>query len=176
MTTPGTWWYHLILNARGTWLTGDPRGFRSRHHRIHSSGDYQSPPPPGEHAGLYRFVQSHARDAVRFPQDLWPALCEAILAKARNLGHRIAVMSVDDHHVHLLMAIPDTRRDAVRISGSLKQFASHQVRDRMPGRIWASSGDPIRIVDDEHYHNALRYIGDHRLKGAWVWRDDDEAQ
>ena len=31
-------WRHVILNLRHTWLPGDPRGFRNRGHRTHSSG------------------------------------------------------------------------------------------------------------------------------------------
>jgi hypothetical protein len=28
----------------GTWLPGDPKGFRTRHHREHIEGDYKKPP------------------------------------------------------------------------------------------------------------------------------------
>ncbi|HEX3314753.1 MAG TPA: hypothetical protein VHR72_07680 [Gemmataceae bacterium] len=31
------------LSTYGSWLPGNPRGFRSRKHRIHSSGDYKNP-------------------------------------------------------------------------------------------------------------------------------------
>ncbi len=54
MPTPGKCWWHNILSTHGSWLPGNPRGFRSRNHRIHSSGDYKNPPPLGEHAGLHR--------------------------------------------------------------------------------------------------------------------------
>jgi hypothetical protein len=33
-------WYHVIISTYGGWLHGDPRGFRTRHHRAHVEGDY----------------------------------------------------------------------------------------------------------------------------------------
>jgi hypothetical protein len=29
-------WYHIMCNTFGTWLPGDPKGFRTRHHREHT--------------------------------------------------------------------------------------------------------------------------------------------
>ena len=40
-------WYHVTANTYGTWLRGDPRGWRERHHRKHVEGDYQTRPVPG---------------------------------------------------------------------------------------------------------------------------------
>lgn len=40
-------WYHCMGHTYGTWLPGDPRSFRTRHHREHIVGDYKNPPPPG---------------------------------------------------------------------------------------------------------------------------------
>jgi len=54
-------WIHAYWSTFGVWLPGDPRGFRSRGHRIHSSGNYKDPPPTGEHAGLWL----HARRMVK---------------------------------------------------------------------------------------------------------------
>ena len=49
---PDLLWYHVQFSTFGTWLRGDERGFRDHDHRLHSSGDYRNPPPPGEHEGL----------------------------------------------------------------------------------------------------------------------------
>ena len=40
-------WFHIIGNTYGTWVRGDPKGFRTLHHREHIEGDYKHPPPPG---------------------------------------------------------------------------------------------------------------------------------
>src|SRR3954468_9029001 len=42
--TPWNNWYHCMGNTYGTWLPGDPRGFRTRLHREHVEGDYRNPP------------------------------------------------------------------------------------------------------------------------------------
>ena len=168
----GMWPHHLVLNARSTWLTGDDRGFHSRHHRLHSSGDYKNPPPPGEHAGLRRVVEARAQPPVEFPPDLFETLGLALIDKAHQREEWVAAVSVDAHHAHLLVEVPadrDVVKDAV---GRWKQAASHAVRDRLPGRIWASSCDPIRIRDEEHLQNVFLYILSHARKGAWVWRYD----
>ena len=39
-------WYHVNGNTYGTWLPGDPRGWRERGHKKHVAGDYKNPPPP----------------------------------------------------------------------------------------------------------------------------------
>lgn len=46
---PRAWnaWYHVLTNTYGTWLRGDRRGWRERHHRKHVEGDYKNPPKPG---------------------------------------------------------------------------------------------------------------------------------
>src|SRR5579871_533831 len=45
-------WYHCTGSTKGTWLLGDPRGWRARHHREHCVGDYKNPPPAGMYAEL----------------------------------------------------------------------------------------------------------------------------
>src|SRR2546425_10665415 len=42
-------WFHITTHTYGAWLYGDPRGFRTRHHREHVEGDYKNPPPPGKY-------------------------------------------------------------------------------------------------------------------------------
>ena len=49
---------HGICTYYGQWVPGDERGWRSRGHKRHSSGDYRQPPPPGEHAELRRYTRS----------------------------------------------------------------------------------------------------------------------
>jgi len=59
-------WYHVNGNTYGTWLRGDARGWRARHHREHCEGDYKNPPPKGTYDKLYRRSKDlMPRDAVR---------------------------------------------------------------------------------------------------------------
>ena len=57
----GAWngWYHVNGNTYGTWLPGDERGWRSRHHKVHVNGDYKNPPPPGAHDAHLEIGRAH---------------------------------------------------------------------------------------------------------------------
>ena len=147
MPRPGCAWWHLILTGRCSWLPGDPRGFRSRDHRIHSSGDYRNPPPSGEHANLHRYAQNHSGPERTFPPDIRRRLGEAMLATIRKAGLRVLVVAVGHSHGHVLVECSDNLAVAKRLQTRLKQVSSLAVRDAMPGRIWASGGKPIRIAD-----------------------------
>src|SRR2546430_1609317 len=39
--------YHCTGSTYGTWLRGDPRGWRSSKHHVHVDGDYKKRPPTG---------------------------------------------------------------------------------------------------------------------------------
>src|SRR5262245_49122155 len=49
MSQPWNFWFHVGSNTKSTWLHGDARGFRTRHHREHIDGDYRNPPPHGKY-------------------------------------------------------------------------------------------------------------------------------
>src|SRR5947207_10093448 len=58
-----TAWIHVVVGTYRSWDFGDERGFRSRKHRIHSSGDYKNPPPKREHEGLRKRFKAQRRAA-----------------------------------------------------------------------------------------------------------------
>jgi len=170
MPPPGHAWWHLILSTRSSWLPGDPRGFRSRDHRVHCSGDYKNPPPKGEHERLHHWAKQHANETIVIPAAAQPTIGQALYRKARRSGRDLLCVSVSKTHAHLLICLPDEYDGANRFTGQLKQYASHQARSRLPGRIWGRGGKPIRIRDQSHQHNTFQYIIDHAQKeNAWVW-------
>lgn len=59
-------WYHCMGHTYGTWLPGDPKGFRTRHHRIHVEGDYRNPPPNGKYDALHEAAKRAMRRAPVF--------------------------------------------------------------------------------------------------------------
>src|SRR6266571_4906356 len=77
----GPWhgWYHVMGHTYGSWLYGDPRGFRTRHHREHVEGDYKNPPPPGSYENLEQCSRASLKQApVVIPTNLeqlwaWPS-------------------------------------------------------------------------------------------------------
>lgn len=177
MPLPGKAWFHIIFNTRGSWLPGDPRGFRSRNHRKHSEGDYMNPPPVGQHAGLHRVVREQSGPAVSIPPGLFGVIGQAVLDKCEQQGHRVLAAAVDEHHVHLLVELPVDRKLVKQLVGAWKQKASHQVRDRLPGSIWSKSCNPVLIKGRAHHERVFAYILEHGQKGAWVWsfRQGDRA-
>src|ERR1700722_14324129 len=54
-------WFHCMSNTYGTWLRGDPRGWRSRNHREHVDGDYRSPPPRGK----YKIMHDRSKSLMK---------------------------------------------------------------------------------------------------------------
>ena len=57
-------WYHCMGNTHGTWLPGDPRGFRTRHHKEHVEGDYKNPPVENYEQRLRKSKELMKRDPV----------------------------------------------------------------------------------------------------------------
>lgn len=96
-------WYHCSGNTYGTWLRGDPRGWRARHHREHCEGDYRTPPPRGEYDHLAdRSKKSMKRARVVLTPEQRKIACQ-IMTEAL-LYHRVEVIDlcVGAKHWHLL--------------------------------------------------------------------------
>ncbi len=165
-----TWkWFHVTFNTYGTWLLGDPRGFRTRHHREHVEGDYRHPPP----SGLYesRFAASVARtkrNPVRLTSAQREVAGRAILSMLRHLEAAVVGVAVGAEHVHVVVHLPST--DARGCIGRAKKHASHELRRvGIVGGAWAKRSRALPIADRAHQLNAIRYVKNHRDHGAWVW-------
>ena len=166
----GRAWFHVQWSTFGTWLPGDPRGFRNHKHRIHSSGDYKNPPPKGEHAGLRRYAQRvmHGK-AVTLSSPLRERVRDEIVRKSIDLGLDPRALAVCFNHVHLLANL-DAHRIRASV-GQLKRASSHRISDAIAGTVWAARCHPLLVRDREHYLTVFRYILAHeRREGAAVWR------
>jgi len=163
-------WWHLILTTKGSWLPGDPRGFRSRDHRIHSSGDYKNRPPKGKHEKLYQHHVARCPGATIIPRHLRPTMGQRMLRKLYDDHVQCLALAAAAMHAHMLVRLPDDYQHAMTYAGKLKQVSSRAVRDEMPGELWAAGGKPIHIVDRSHHANAFNYICSHVDQGAWVWQ------
>src|SRR5205823_8268879 len=96
-------WYHLIASTYGAWLYGDPRGFRTRHHREHVEGDYKNPPRPG----MYEHEERRSREALKQPPVIFPSefrevVGSAMLEKLEFQGALVACLAVASQHIHVL--------------------------------------------------------------------------
>lgn len=103
-------WFHIILTAYGQWLHGDPRGFRTKHHREHIEGDYQHPPPPGAYeARLHRSKSLKSFPAQVLTGDKRPLVGRALLERYAELGAFVACAAVARKHIHLLVKLPGSQ-------------------------------------------------------------------
>ncbi|MBX2850967.1 MAG: hypothetical protein KTR15_04380 [Phycisphaeraceae bacterium] len=175
MPSPGKRWFHVTIGTHNSWLPGDPRGFRSRNHKIHSSGDHKNPPPRGEHAGLHVFRRATSGEAVLLSKQARAIVAQKIVETLSNRKHRVLIVSVGGMHVHLLSELPSDREEARHEIGIAKKSASQAINHLPTGRIWAKGCGLKPIRDEEHQRNTFGYIQRHAEKGAFIWsfRDDD---
>jgi hypothetical protein len=150
-------------------LHGDSRGFRSRDHRIDSSGDYKSPPPPDEHAGLHKYHQKRSDEPVEFDVDLRVIICREFVLKMRKMGIRIIACSVGKKHLHALCDIPGIYPVMKKTVGMAKQKASHAVRQWLSGNVWCEGGSYKMIKNAAHLKNSYGYIRTRQDPGSIVW-------
>jgi len=181
-------WYHVNGNTYGTWLPGDPRGWRARHHREHVDGDYRSPPLPDEcvekHARSKRLL---ARPPVHLSERARTLACQTMVRVLQDKACEVIALSVDDHHFHILLRFPSHSRVAPRSQtgrhgaslalarycvGIAKKSSARALSEASlvpPGGVWTTRFRCLPIADRAHQVNVARYIADHRQRGAAVW-------
>ena len=170
MPTPGKKWFHVTLGTYASWLPGDPRGFRSRDHRLHSSGDHRNPPPPGEHAGLHRYAKKISGPTTVLPASLRPIIGRKLRDHALKLEHQVLAVCVGAKHAHLQVELPMDDGAADHEIGRCKQAAALAVRDTLAGKkLWAGKAGFKPITDKPHQKNVRGYIRKHTDEWAWVW-------
>jgi REP element-mobilizing transposase RayT len=162
-------WYHVNGNTYGTWLPGDPRGWRSKRHRRHVEGDYKSPPPSGSGDGLHE----HARGLLRQqPVYLTPAQREtagrALVDMLLDQQVEVIILSLGVIHFHLLARFPD-RQVRPRVARA-KRHSMYLCREHgCTGRLWTRDVKVTPIADRRHQVRVFRYVGNHQRQGAWLW-------
>jgi hypothetical protein len=164
-------WCHVVIGTHNSWLPGDPRGFRSRYHKVHSSGDYKNPPPEGEHAGLLKFSRAISSETVVIPMKLWPTVGHAILEKFKKIGQQALALSVSATHCHCLVELPEAIKEARHIIGQCKAVSSHAIRDVLPGQVWARGGSCKPVDSPQYQRNVYHYIL--TQENAWTWSFKD---
>ena len=174
-----------MCNTYGTWVRGDRRGWRERHHRGHVEGDYKHPPKKG----TFEKVGARSRDLMnRDPVRLEREVCEVALRSFVDClvehGSVVLIACLDASHLHILMQCRD-KRPRQRL-GWAKLAATRAVKkflnahgtamglslDLKTGEgIWGKRSQCAPIRDAGHRLNTLKYIAGHGSKGAMVWLD-----
>jgi REP element-mobilizing transposase RayT len=174
-TPPWNNWYHITVHAYGSWLRGDPRGWRSLHHREHVDGDYKNPPPKGTYDNLYELSKAlMKRDAVRIATELRQFIADAVAQSLQRNSIEVLIISLDARHLHVLARFPD--HNPRHWIGLAKKHASHLVRQQglrtEEGGLWAKRSHAQPIADRQHQLQAFTYILAHSNRGARIWRFD----
>lgn len=169
----GPWndWYHCMGHTYGTWLPGDPRGFRTRHHREHIEGDYKHPPPQG----LYDARHEHAknlmkRDPVFLTVEQRLLIVQLMVESLQRRNFQVVVACVTDVHLHILTRFPD--HNPRHWIGVAKKESSHFAKQENlapPGGLWAVRTKSLPINSRGHQLNVAKYIYDHCEEGGALW-------
>ncbi len=185
-------WCHCMCNTYGTWLPGDPRGFRTRGHREHVEGDYKSPPQEDYSQRHEKAAGRMKRAAVVLSPEARAVVVEALrFALVDVHGIEMLAVAVSGKHMHLLGRFPRGQKPTDSIRGlretdpvryyvgiakkeSAKRLAEQGLVDR--GGVWARKGKIVRVRDRSHQLNVLNYILQHAGEGAAVWSFRDGQQ
>jgi hypothetical protein len=169
---PWNGWYHCMGNTYGTWLPGDPRGFRTRWHREHIEGDYRNPPPKGKYDERFkRSKDLMNRDPVYLSWEQRRRAVDEIVKSLHKWGIELIVLSVDRVHLHALARFPD--RNPRHYLGLAKKESSAYMKQAglaPDGGLWATKCECVPITDRDHQVSAAKYILGHQKKGAAIWR------
>lgn len=169
----GPWndWYHCMGHTYGTWLPGDPRGFRTRHHREHVEGDYKNPPPKGKYDELLnRSRNLMKRDPIFLSVEQRVLIVRLLVESLQRRNFDVATACVTDVHFHILARFPD--HNPRHWIGVAKKESSHYAKESQlapTGGVWAVRSKSLPTRSRGHQLNAAEYIFDHRDEGGAVW-------
>src|SRR5215207_6778504 len=105
-------WMHCTGSTYGSWLRGDPRGWRERDHRRHVEGDYRSPPAPGTGDAIFEQSKRLMKregvtlEALRFHEVQVVDLCVG----ARH-WHALARFYPVDHETWVIIEMQGMSKD-----------------------------------------------------------------
>jgi hypothetical protein len=144
-----------MCSTYGVWLRGDPRGWRTRHHREHVNGDYKHPPRAGTWESTYKRSLHLMTQAGRTPITLAEPDRQLVIAKIVEAlqHHHIQVLAaaLGGEHLHVLAQFAaGTPRKWIGIA---KKHAARHLCDLSrvpPGGIWGKRSECKPIADRAH--------------------------
>lgn len=183
MSAPWNFWYHVTSNTKSTWLHGEPRGFRTRHHREHIEGNYRSPPLSGKYqAKLQRSKALLKAPPVVLTFEQCLIVCRT-MAEALDF-HKIwfTDIAIGPKHFHLLAQFPPNRvmhngrsilDPAMHFTGIAKKESARRLSSlglRPQGHTWGKKSHPVPVESEEHFlYLRDQYIPEHVHEGAAVY-------
>ena len=130
-------WLHCTITTYGTWLRGDPRGWRSRHHREHVEGDYKNPPPPGTYEREHRLSKSLMKRApVKLNLSQRTVVCKELANSLLYQGVELVDLCVDVTHTHILARFvpledPGVQTPGLVLPGDIESLSDFQWNDQL---------------------------------------------
>jgi hypothetical protein len=171
-------WYHCTASTYGTWLRGDPRGWRTRHHREHVEGDYKSPPAPGTGEALYALSKRlMTRDPVRLQASLRQIVADSIVRELESMQCPTVIAAMGSKHLHLLTKFDD--HNPRKMVGIAKKRATQALKAHCTAvgldlnletgqGIWGKRSKAVPVLDRDHQMEVVRYIARHIREHAAI--------
>ena len=171
---PRKWWL-VSWSTYGTWLPGDPRGYRTWRGKRHV------PPPkryaaPGEatyepapHRELLALARkSMNEEPVFLSPDERRTAAEAMREEFELIPVEPSILAVAEWHVHVLVRVGGYPLRTA--AGRLRAAATRLLHIRgTPGRkVWCQGCDLESKNDDSAIETAFRYVERHDAQGACV--------
>ena len=158
-------WFLVTWTTYGSWLPGDSRGFRSRHHKIdvapperysNFTGSYN----PIEWKKLYGHSKLSCKREVQLDRQQREFVERRVSEIAAECGCSVYAVSVGDRHIHLLVS--DGKYDLPKVVQRLKGVSSRELADYgLSGRVWAR-GYRIRVISPDSLELTKRYVLQHK--------------
>jgi hypothetical protein len=172
-------WYHCTAQTYGTWLRGDPRGWRTRHHREHVEGDYRHRPEKGSFEQLQAMSRRlMKRDPFKLAIEFRQLLVDTVARELESFECSVVIVSMDAVHMHLLAKFPDQNPRkwvAIAKKRSTQALKAHcsavgfELGLEVGEGIWGKRSKAIPIESRSHQLAVIPYIARHADKGGALW-------
>lgn len=180
--------YHFIFSAYGFWLPNDPRGSWSevvRQFDLLRFGAATKVSTTKSVAAKQHDYQlrMRAKQALRYPPVKFTGQQAVLIAKGLGVAkaqheYEIHALAILPDHVHLVMQAHDSiQQDQIAVHLKAKATAMLNANSQHPlapyasaaGRIpspWARNFWCVFIFDEEHYHQAIKYVENNPMKAG----------
>jgi len=97
-------WVHVTGHTYGSWLPGDDRTFRTRHHREHITSDTKR--YANRRTRAQEAMRSAGRERVMLSVEARRVALDAMVDALQFKGAHVRIACLDSHHFHVLVRLP----------------------------------------------------------------------
>src|SRR5688572_27376081 len=188
-------WLHCSGSTYGSWLRGDPRGWRSFLRREHCEGDYRNPPSPGQFEWMHeQSKRLMTRPGVTLSRAARKAACAKMVEALKFYKVEVLALCVGGRHWHVLARFPSMERSKSRgiaiprlwrnrtarhyMGIAKKESARALSREQLApaGGVWAKGCGVKLVKDRRHQVRVFRYILEHAKQVPKCGRSGSEIK